>query len=185
LLQGLGRGEEESIRLAIERRADWLLIDDYDARQAALASFREEYEGAGRGLRKKDALSGSRTAAPKESRWPRAPRKRLGKKGDAPEARMSVPEERRGLGTPRKRRAQKSRRSGSSKSVGEAKWASGQQKKVRDETKAAGKDRNRFSSFGRLQDGSTEAVFARREDPIILWYPSKVPLDIHTPSDPG
>jgi predicted nucleic acid-binding protein len=39
LLQGLGRGEEESIRLAIERRAEWLLIDDYDARQAALASF--------------------------------------------------------------------------------------------------------------------------------------------------
>ena len=36
----LGRGEEESIRLAIERQADWLLIDDYDARQAAVASFR-------------------------------------------------------------------------------------------------------------------------------------------------
>jgi predicted nucleic acid-binding protein len=40
MMQGLGRGEEESIRLAIERRADWLLIDDFDARQAALASFR-------------------------------------------------------------------------------------------------------------------------------------------------
>jgi predicted nucleic acid-binding protein len=38
--QWLGRGEEESIRLAIEQRADWLLIDDYDARQAAQASFR-------------------------------------------------------------------------------------------------------------------------------------------------
>jgi predicted nucleic acid-binding protein len=38
--QRLGRGEEESIRLAIEQRADWLLIDDYDARQAAEASFR-------------------------------------------------------------------------------------------------------------------------------------------------
>jgi predicted nucleic acid-binding protein len=36
--QGLGRGEEESVRLAIERNADWLLIDDYDARQAAQAS---------------------------------------------------------------------------------------------------------------------------------------------------
>jgi predicted nucleic acid-binding protein len=35
----LGRGEEESIHLAIESRADWLLIDDLDARQAALASF--------------------------------------------------------------------------------------------------------------------------------------------------
>lgn len=35
----LGHGEDESIRLAIERRADWLLIDDYDARQAALSSF--------------------------------------------------------------------------------------------------------------------------------------------------
>jgi uncharacterized protein len=36
----LGRGEEESIALAIEQRADWLLIDDLDARQAAMASFR-------------------------------------------------------------------------------------------------------------------------------------------------
>ena len=35
----LGPGEEESIRLAIEQRADWLLIDDYDARQGALACF--------------------------------------------------------------------------------------------------------------------------------------------------
>jgi predicted nucleic acid-binding protein len=40
VLRGLGRGEEESIRLAIDRKADWLLIDDYDARQAAQASFR-------------------------------------------------------------------------------------------------------------------------------------------------
>src|SRR4051794_12247121 len=31
----LGRGEEESIRLAIESRADWLLVDDLDARRAA------------------------------------------------------------------------------------------------------------------------------------------------------
>ncbi|HEY2291741.1 MAG TPA: DUF3368 domain-containing protein [Thermoanaerobaculia bacterium] len=35
----LGLGEEESIRLAIEQRADWLLIDDHDARQGALACF--------------------------------------------------------------------------------------------------------------------------------------------------
>lgn len=35
----LGWGEEESIRLAIEARADWLLIDDLDARRAAPASF--------------------------------------------------------------------------------------------------------------------------------------------------
>jgi predicted nucleic acid-binding protein len=47
LLQGLGRGEEESIRLAIERRAEWLLIDDYDARQAALSSFRAAGVGTG------------------------------------------------------------------------------------------------------------------------------------------
>ena len=35
----LGRGEEESIRLAIEHGADWLLIDDRDARQGALKVF--------------------------------------------------------------------------------------------------------------------------------------------------
>jgi predicted nucleic acid-binding protein len=35
----LGWGEEESIRLAIEQRADWLLMDDFDARQAAHSSF--------------------------------------------------------------------------------------------------------------------------------------------------
>lgn len=35
----LGLGEEESIRLAIEQHADWLLIDDHDARQGALACF--------------------------------------------------------------------------------------------------------------------------------------------------
>jgi predicted nucleic acid-binding protein len=35
----LGHGEDECIRLAIERRADWLLIDDSDARQGALACF--------------------------------------------------------------------------------------------------------------------------------------------------
>lgn len=35
----LGRGEEESIRLAIEQQATWLLIDDLDARQAAIENF--------------------------------------------------------------------------------------------------------------------------------------------------
>ncbi len=35
----LGWGEEESIRLAIEQKADWLLIDDLDARQAANSNF--------------------------------------------------------------------------------------------------------------------------------------------------
>jgi predicted nucleic acid-binding protein len=35
----LGWGEEESIRLAVEQTADWLLIDDFDARQAAHSSF--------------------------------------------------------------------------------------------------------------------------------------------------
>lgn len=35
----LGRGEREAIRLAIERKADWLLIDDLDARRGALANF--------------------------------------------------------------------------------------------------------------------------------------------------
>jgi len=32
-------GEEESIRLAIELKADWLLIDDLDARQTAQKNF--------------------------------------------------------------------------------------------------------------------------------------------------
>lgn len=35
----LGPGEEESIRLAIEKEAAWLLIDDLDARRAALTSL--------------------------------------------------------------------------------------------------------------------------------------------------
>lgn len=35
----LGRGEEESILLAIELQVPWLLIDDLDARRAALANF--------------------------------------------------------------------------------------------------------------------------------------------------
>jgi uncharacterized protein len=35
----LGWGEEESIRLAIESRADWILIDDLDARRAAQSCF--------------------------------------------------------------------------------------------------------------------------------------------------
>lgn len=34
-LSKLGPGEEESIRLALELRAEWLLIDDLDARRAA------------------------------------------------------------------------------------------------------------------------------------------------------
>lgn len=39
----LHAGEEESIRLAIELQAAWLLIDDFDARQIA----RENFEAAG------------------------------------------------------------------------------------------------------------------------------------------
>jgi predicted nucleic acid-binding protein len=35
----LGLGEEQSIRLAIERNADWLLIDDLDARRVAEAEL--------------------------------------------------------------------------------------------------------------------------------------------------
>ncbi len=35
----LGAGEAESIRLAIELRADWLLVDDLDARRVADHSF--------------------------------------------------------------------------------------------------------------------------------------------------
>jgi len=35
----LHRGEDESIRLAVELRADWLLVDDLVARRAALANF--------------------------------------------------------------------------------------------------------------------------------------------------
>lgn len=35
----LGPGEEESIRLAIELKADWLLVDDLEARQAAIANI--------------------------------------------------------------------------------------------------------------------------------------------------
>ena len=36
----LGRGEIEAILLAIQRRAEWVLIDDLAARQAAASSFR-------------------------------------------------------------------------------------------------------------------------------------------------
>lgn len=36
----LGAGEEQSIRLAIEERADWLLVDDSDARRAASTSLK-------------------------------------------------------------------------------------------------------------------------------------------------
>jgi predicted nucleic acid-binding protein len=35
----LGPGEEESILLAIEHRALWLLVDDFDAREAAVVNF--------------------------------------------------------------------------------------------------------------------------------------------------
>lgn len=35
----LGPGEEESIRLAIELHADWLLADDFEARRAAELNF--------------------------------------------------------------------------------------------------------------------------------------------------
>lgn len=35
----LGRGELEAIHLALERKADWLLIDDLDARHAAIEVF--------------------------------------------------------------------------------------------------------------------------------------------------
>lgn len=35
----LGPGEEEGIRLAIQMDADWLLVDDFAARQAAVANF--------------------------------------------------------------------------------------------------------------------------------------------------
>lgn len=36
----LGAGEEQSILLAIEQQAAWLLVDDLDARQAALANLK-------------------------------------------------------------------------------------------------------------------------------------------------
>jgi predicted nucleic acid-binding protein len=48
----LGPGEDESIRLAIEQRADWLLIDDSEARQGAQLSF----EAAGAKIQIKGAL---------------------------------------------------------------------------------------------------------------------------------
>ena len=48
----LGRGEEESILLAIESRALWFLVDDLDARQAAVANF----EAAGVETRVKGSL---------------------------------------------------------------------------------------------------------------------------------
>jgi predicted nucleic acid-binding protein len=49
---GLGPGEEESIRLALELRAEWLLIDDLDARRSA----EEILEAAGAGTRVKGTL---------------------------------------------------------------------------------------------------------------------------------
>ncbi|HYU32913.1 MAG TPA: DUF3368 domain-containing protein [Thermoanaerobaculia bacterium] len=48
----LGRGEEESILLAIESRAIWLLADDLDARHAAVVNF----EAAGVETRVKGSL---------------------------------------------------------------------------------------------------------------------------------
>lgn len=45
----LGRGEEQSILLAIERRATWLLVDDLSARRAAQANL--EAAGVGTGLK--------------------------------------------------------------------------------------------------------------------------------------
>ncbi len=35
----LGRGERESIQLALQQRADWLLVDDLEARQSAVSRF--------------------------------------------------------------------------------------------------------------------------------------------------
>ena len=40
--QRLGAGEHESIRLAIEHRADWLLVDDSEARQMATNELQRE-----------------------------------------------------------------------------------------------------------------------------------------------
>jgi predicted nucleic acid-binding protein len=48
----LGPGEEQSILLAIAQRADWLLVDDLDARRSALANL----EAAGAGTRLKGTL---------------------------------------------------------------------------------------------------------------------------------
>jgi predicted nucleic acid-binding protein len=48
----LGPGEEESIRLALELKADWLLIDDLDARRAGEEILRT----AGAGTRIKGTL---------------------------------------------------------------------------------------------------------------------------------
>ncbi len=35
----LGRGEQESIHLALHKRANWLLVDDFEARQSAIDIF--------------------------------------------------------------------------------------------------------------------------------------------------
>lgn len=51
-LSPLGAGEEESILLAIELRATWLLVDDLDARRVAVANF----EAAGVETRVKGTL---------------------------------------------------------------------------------------------------------------------------------
>lgn len=38
-IRQLGRGERESIQLALERKAEWLLADDLEARQSATSLF--------------------------------------------------------------------------------------------------------------------------------------------------
>lgn len=38
-IEHLGLGERESIQLALGKHADWLLVDDFEARQAALETF--------------------------------------------------------------------------------------------------------------------------------------------------
>ena len=62
----LGRGEEECIRLAIEHRADWLLIDDLEARRAAELNF----QAAGVGTQTKGTL-GILVSACQEGRLPK------------------------------------------------------------------------------------------------------------------
>jgi predicted nucleic acid-binding protein len=62
----LGRGEEECIRLAVEHRADWLLIDDLEARRAAQLNF----QSAGVGTQIKGTL-GILVSACQEGRLPK------------------------------------------------------------------------------------------------------------------
>ena len=62
----LGLGEEECIRLAVEHRADWLLIDDLEARQVAQLNF----QSAGVGTQTKGTL-GILVSACQEGRLPK------------------------------------------------------------------------------------------------------------------